>query len=480
MNDIKILLNYNFNPADLDFSSDKFEDLFNFKRRDSCFAFVYEDDGDIYAIRDHFGQIPLYYRADAKIRFSTSLISLLDSECHVNFKGLKHFLSFGTSRIIPPFDEIKVVPSGSVIKINKKTKKVKLLYQYLPMAKHYKFKRFNDHVDKFEELFSEAIQRTIKNKEVGLLLSGGIDSGLTGYYLKKQGIRINAYSSAPHGRTSSEIKFSKINGKIIKPENHFISYLEKEDFLFSFENLFSFYKTINGIDTSLGVVKLYQDFPIENEKQVYYAQNSDTANCSVSSQYVAYFSKFIFYPCRKFLHRYLSQKDCLRNYLNFVSKGLINKNEEFEKRFPKKDFSDIERLSLAGILIVHSQSDSEVVTDPLIHQNILVSNPFFDVDVVEFFLGIPLRYRLAFQKKSPTKIVIEKSAPKKLAARFFPEEVYKRKKGFNVPLGKLPDNFFDILPLKIDDIIVDNLHEDQKFSLKVLLEWCRKFNIKEL
>jgi asparagine synthetase B (glutamine-hydrolysing) len=122
---MKILLNYNFNIADLDFFSNNFENLFGIRRRDSCFAFVYENEENIYAIRDHFGQIPLYYRiySNGNIKFSLSLIDLLNSECRFNYEGLRHYLSFATSRIITPFQEIQVVPAGSVVKINKKTKK---------------------------------------------------------------------------------------------------------------------------------------------------------------------------------------------------------------------------------------------------------------------------------------------------------------------------------------------------------------------
>lgn len=477
MKDIKILVNYNFNLKDLNSLTDKFEKLFTSNRRDSCFAFVYENGEDIYAIRDHFGQIPLYYRIfpNGEIRFSIHLVDLLDSNCELDFEGLKYYLAFGTSKIHPPFKEIKSVPSGSVIKLNKITKNVDLLYSFKPKATKYNLKSFKDYVNKFEELFMRAIQRTIKNKEVGLLLSGGIDSGLTGYYLKKLGVEINAYTSAPWGRKSSEIKFSKINAKIIGVKNHFISYLEASDYLSSFSKIFSIYKTIHGTSTSLGIAKLYTDFPIEKELQVYYAQNCDTANCSMTVQNIAFFSKFI--PFFGYLlNKNLSYQDPLRNYLNFFSNGLLNENEEFKKRFNKLPV--IEKLSLAGIFLVHSQSDSEVINEPLIAKGVLVSNPFFDVDLVEFFLGIPLKYRLDFSIKEKTKIFLDKKIVRQLAIKFLPEELVFRKKGFNIPIEKFFKGVLTSLPERIIDLRIKNLTAEQKFSLKVFMEWCKKFNVK--
>lgn len=481
MKKIKILINYNFNIEDLTFLMNrKFAELFSLRRRDSCFAFVYEENSNIYAVRDHFGQVPLYYRVLPKgnIKFSIHLIELLDSNLKLDFEGFKYYLSFGTSKIKPPFYGIMSVPCGSVIKINKNTNEIELLYSYKPKIKKYNLRSFDDYVNKFEELFKEAIQRTIKNKEVGLLLSGGIDSGLTGYYLKKLGVNVNAYTCAPWGRGSSEIKFSKINAKVIGVKRHFISYFEKDDYLFSFSRIFSIYKTIHGTTTSLGVAKLYSDFSITNEPQVYYAQNCDTINCCVPAQNVAYFSKFI--PFRKFFNKNLSYADTLRNYFNFYSYGLVNKDEQFEKLYiDNKYFSLIEKLSLAGIFIVHSQSDSEVINEPLIAKNILISNPFFDVDLIEFFLGVPLRYRLRFSMNDRTKLILDKKIVRRLSLKFFPKELVLRKKGFTVPLiNKKFPNVFQGLPNKIKNLNCKKLTSEQKFSLKILLEWCKIRNIK--
>lgn len=69
---MRVLLNYNFEPRDI--RDLNFKALYEKRRRDSCFAFVFEDDEAFYAIRDHLGTVPLFFSfRDDRLTFSTVL-----------------------------------------------------------------------------------------------------------------------------------------------------------------------------------------------------------------------------------------------------------------------------------------------------------------------------------------------------------------------------------------------------------------------
>lgn len=110
MKNIKILLNYNFNP--LDIADNDFKSLFEKRRRDSCFAFVYQKDGKIYAIRDHIGTAPLYFRKiNDEIKFSVNLNSLIiNRSCILDPEGVRYFIAFGTPKLKSLLNEVKIVP----------------------------------------------------------------------------------------------------------------------------------------------------------------------------------------------------------------------------------------------------------------------------------------------------------------------------------------------------------------------------------
>lgn len=127
---MQILFNYNFNPEDI--VDLNFEALYERRRRDSCFAFAFEKDDKIYALRDHFGTVPLYFSSrENKIVFSTVLDPLITSESQLSLQGYKAYIAFGTAKILPLFEDIGIVPPGSVIEINKRNKEVKPVYIYI-------------------------------------------------------------------------------------------------------------------------------------------------------------------------------------------------------------------------------------------------------------------------------------------------------------------------------------------------------------
>ncbi len=469
MNNIKVLLNYNFNPSDI--ADQNFDLLFKKRRRDSCFAFVYQKGDFIYAIRDHIGTVPLYFRFfKNQAKFSVHLTSLIDSACELDPEGVRYFIAIGTPKLQSLFKEIMIVPPGSVMKINTKTHNIQIIYRYKITQAKLPIRSLNEWVDRLDELLLKAAKQTCKFDKVGIYLSGGIDSALTGIYLKKLGIKINAYTSAPWGRKSSEIPFAKINVAIIGAENHYIDFLETDKYKETLSFIPELYKDPCGTTTAIGVASLWKYSPLKKEKQIYGAQGADTIACSVVQQYISYFLNFLPQSIRRKLHRDICHKTLLENYISFNTHGLISNWEEL-KEYLDPNFSSINLLSLGGIYVGHIPADGEALSGPVINNNAVYSNLFYDIDIIKFFLSIPLRYRLAYSKNTKTKIYIDKLILRKLAERYLPKDLVWRKKGWTVSLARdkqtqsvvanLPEQIFDI-PLKNDEL---------KFRARILLNW---------
>ncbi len=475
---MKILLNYNFNPSDI--IGNNFAEIFERKRRDSCFIFVYKENNNIYAIRDHLGIVPLYFRfkENENLVFSTNLNFLVDSDCRIDLEGLKYFLAFKTPRIKSLFKGINIVPPGTVMKIDVITKVIKIVYQYkINLPKKFSGLSLSEYVDILDELFMQAIKRIYRFDKIGLYLSGGVDSALTGIYLKKMGARINAYTSAPWGRKSSEIPFAKINAEKIGVESHKIVPLESKQYQGIISYIPELYKFPHGTTGSIGVTSLWKNSQIKNEKQIYGAQNCDTVTCSMFSQYIQYFLRFLPKFIRRKLHKNIKYKDILQNYISFSTHGLVHEYEDLRKYLDPQS-STITLLSLAGMYLIHTPSDGEELSGPVISHNILFSDPFYDIDLIEFFLSVPLKFRIAFSKDSKTKIVLDKVIFRKLAERYLPKDLVYRKKGLTVSFDRdeYTQKLVKSFPRNIKGFSLSD--NEMRFSAKMISDWCRSVGVK--
>ena len=474
---LKILLNYNFNPSDI--VDEDFGLLFRKRRRDSCFAFVYQKNNEIYAMRDHLGIVPLYFRfVGDEIKFSTSLTPLVDQTCRFDPEGLRYLIAFGTPKLKPLFKEIMIVPPGTAIRIDTKTRRTQTLYRHrieVPGKAHKC--SLQEYVDKLDELLLRAVQRTCRFDKVGLYLSGGIDSALTGIYLKKLGVRVNAYTSAPWGRNSTETPFAKTNAAEIGVDNHFIDFLETSDYKDSVYSIPNLYGVPHGTTTGIGVASLWRNSAIGKEKQIYGAQGCDTINCSVPAQYVSYILNFLPKFVRSKLSKGSKYQNLLQNYLSYGTCGLVNSYNGINE-YVAPNVGAVTFLSLAGIYVAHIPSDGEVLSQPVIQLNIPFSNLFYDMDIIEFFLGIPLKFRIGFTRKMETKVYLDKIIVRKLAERYLPKDLVHRKKGFIVSLGRNEETkgIVSDLPSKIFDIPLIN--DDYKFSAKIFFDWCNSIGVK--
>ncbi len=328
---MKEILNYNFNSKEVE--DEDFKLLFEKRRRDSTFAFVYDKNGQTYAIRDHLGIVPLYYRyIGGKFRFSTNLSDLILPNDIIDKMGLRYLLAFGTPRLFTLIKGIDIIPPGSVLKLHEATRKVETIYQYkIKPKKISTFKSINSIVDQVDSLFFNAVKRLVKFDTVGLYMSAGMDSSLVGIFLKNLGVKINAYTHVSDGINSNESKCSKLNAKFIGVQNHYIDTLTYDNFIKLFPIIPKIYGIPHGTSLSIGVGSLWNNSSIGNEKQIFFGQNSDTMTCSVGVQVRVYFRQFMPKFIKKRIKVYyynksfkLAYDEVLKNYIYIKSKGLVD------------------------------------------------------------------------------------------------------------------------------------------------------------
>ena len=155
-----------------------------------AFAFLDSTKAKLYMVRDPFGVKPLYYwRQGAALIFSSEIRPILkmvdDSLDHNNLAQLL-YLRFSPSPDTL-FRNIRKVRPGHIIEID-------LSDPSLPQ-REYSFPSrppvtlnipFEDALRQYGKLFEEAIEKQLMSDvEVGILLSGGIDSALVAQYAQK-------------------------------------------------------------------------------------------------------------------------------------------------------------------------------------------------------------------------------------------------------------------------------------------------------
>ena len=86
------------------------------------------------------------------------------------------------------------------------------------------------------------------------------------------------------------------------------------------------------------------------------------------------------------------------------------------------------------MFVAHTPCDGEVLLAPALRKNIIASNIYYDMDLIEYYLRVPLVYRLEFSAESKFHIAIGKRVFRSIAKRYLPKNIVNRKKGFLVPV----------------------------------------------
>jgi hypothetical protein len=211
---------------------------------------------------------------------------------------------------------------------------------------------------------------------------------------------------------------------------------------------------------------------------VFFGQNVDTLLCTVPAQYLVLFASQLPRPLLK-RRIGVAYPEIERNYLAFVSHNLLTDYPPLVVPCVPTGLSPRQRLIAAGMLTAHTPSDGEVLAQPAIRRGILVGNPYYDVDLIEFGMGVPLRHSLTFSTGSKTLLTLEKRVIRQLALRYLPREQVFRKKGFSVSLERDERTvaLVDYLPTRVLSIPIRDMQN--RFAAGVLKLWAERVGLRQ-
>src|SRR5690606_9989104 len=174
------------------------------------------------------------------------------------------------------------------------------------------------------------------------------------------------------------------------------------------------------------------------------------------------------------LRRYINPvyPEPYRNFLAFNSQSLLTDYPPLADVVGERKLSDLQMIAVASMYVAHTPSDGEVLSQPAIHRSILASNPYYDMDLIEFCLSIPLRHRLRITTKSKLLVALDKRVFRVLASRYLPRELVYRKKGFTIPFERDEQTrqFVDMLPTRALGIPINELQA--RFAASVVKNWA--------
>jgi len=148
---------------------------------DFCFALWDMRQNALFCARDHFGVRPFYYaQAGPSLLFSNTLDCLRlhpGITDRLNDQAIGDFLLFDVNMegSTTFFADIRRLPPGHVLRCREGRVSV-ARYWKLPEAEPIEFRRGEECLERFCEVFDAAVSDRLRGESAGILLSGGLDS----------------------------------------------------------------------------------------------------------------------------------------------------------------------------------------------------------------------------------------------------------------------------------------------------------------
>jgi len=174
-------------------------------RGDFAFAVWDEKNATLLCARDHFGIKPFYYAMyEDLFLFSNTLEALLAhprTSGELNESAVGDFLLFGLNcdNATTTFRDVQRLPPGHALVVSRKEMQLRR-YWDVPSDGSIRYARAGEYVEHFRSVFDAAVDERLDAEHIGILLSGGLDSGAVAATGKqvcaeaRRGTKIRAYT----------------------------------------------------------------------------------------------------------------------------------------------------------------------------------------------------------------------------------------------------------------------------------------------
>ncbi len=446
-----------------------------------AFALVDVDKRKLYLVRDPFGIKPLYYwRKNGSFVFSSEIkpIQKLVGES-LDLDSLAETLRM---RFTPSPDTLltgirKVLP-GHVVEVNLASNDLNLReYPYFEPVPEERSISFDDALERYGELFEKAVRRQLMSDvELGVLLSGGVDSALVAAFGQKySNEKLKAFTVGFTDRSQvDEIEPARETADVIGME-HLTTRIGFEDFLGTIRKCTSI---VEEPLATASLIPMYylSELVSKHVKVVLSGQGADESLGGYGRYKGELVGPYVPSPLAK-VAASVAQKAGLKN--EQILRGLLaasdpNERGRFLKTYEVFDNNDIRQLvgredtrsqrrvnALYDLLKVSKRKrsvermmsmdlrlnlsdDLLLYTDKItMHFSIECRVPMLDLDLVRFIESLPAGHRVGLRGGK----IIHKS----FAEKALPTQIVQRKKlGFQTPtdvwfgnMGVLKDILLD-------------------------------------
>ncbi len=452
--------------------------------------------------RDRLGVKPLYYYLDNNLFIFASelkaILSYKEIKKEINFEALRYFLEFG---YIPApltiFKNIYKLEPAHFLEIDKNFKIKKEKYWKIEdcFLKEKLDLEEEETLETVENLLKESFfLRTVADVEVGVFLSGGIDSSLLSAILQKNSSKkIKTFTIGFFEKEYDEAPFAKKVAQILGTD-HFEYYVSSNDLKGLLEKFVKIYDEPFGDSASLPMY-LLSNFASKKVKVLLSADGGDELFLGYTKYEILNLLQKLPLPLRFFLKKILknfSPKKAKNLYqilikffgfkefshfkerwLKFIN--LMDKNQSEliyfsgnywqEKEidsllkepvsgssFLEKEFLKIKNLKLPFLEKIQLWDLKTYLSDDLLTKtdrstmfaSIEAREPYLDHKLIEFLTRIPLKLKF---KNNELKYL-----SKKLLLKYLPKELVSRPKaGFCLPLEKwLKNDWKELLKENLD------------------------------
>jgi len=464
---------------------------------------------------DKLGEKSLYYTfADNLLLFSSEIKSLLQYEeisAKLNTRVLDYYLCFG---FVPPpdtmFEEIYKLPPAHILTYSQKGKFSFRQYWDLEKFNASRFLKEQDSVKEVFEKITESIGiRSENSDELGILLSGGLDSATIAAILRKVLIKpIRAFSVIYENEYYNEIDNitkivdflnldhqirsispKEINEKLIRrlvwlydepTSDPAIVPAYLTSFFVSKKNIQFMFTGLGGDEVFLGhqplywkepeILECYSDFPplLKNTIAKLCVPTFEKFAKRINSREIELALDFfnrnsmsdpdpeIRFAARA-LVRCFSPEQLRFLRLNYkAQKSPYELVKETLRKYSDASFINKEAYATLKLNLVHYVQSVERASDMF---SIGVLNPFLDNDLVDFAFSLPVSLKL---RGGYTKYILRKTLSN---YGLLPKEIIfsKKKRGFDAPIEHW-------LKSELKEFVQENLLEDRSHIIKYFNE----------